>query len=135
MILARLFFWLMLASHVVKDYYVMVTGKTLIEESFFPLIESFQFPIIFFTLLSLYSLGYNKLVLSVKAMRCVGVAYLSNVLYLIVVPVVYYWEQSADVSLELVLFFVTDFVIFWLLWSNKNVNEDDKRAENRVTTR
>jgi len=117
---ARFFFWFLLVSNTIKDYLNTSTNEPAFSESFFPLVESFQFPIIVFTLFSLYCIAYKHYVFDTKTMKVIAGFYILNALYLIFTPVIVYWEQSSDISVELIIFFITDFWIFWILWSNKN---------------
>ena len=121
LLLARFFFWFFLIANTVKDYLIANSNEPIFTESFFPLIESLQFPILVFTLFSLYCVSHNYDVFNLKITRLIAGLYITNALYFIFIPTIMYWEQSSDISVELIIFFITDFWIFWILWNNKNV--------------
>ena len=122
---ARFFFWFLLIINVVKDYFTSISGQSLITESFFPLIESLQFPIIVFTLFSLYCLGYGHNVFSSKVNKLIGSLYVINSLYLMLTPIIVYWDQSSDITIDIIVFCITDFWIFYILWRKENVVKHD----------
>jgi len=120
---ARFFFWFLLISNSVADYFAAESSEPIFTESFFPLIESLQFPILIFTLISLYGLGYKRAIFSIKTYKIIAGLYIACAVYRIFMPVIMYWEQSSDISIELIIFFLTDFWIFWILWSNEKCQD------------
>ncbi|WDE06300.1 hypothetical protein SG34_005080 [Thalassomonas viridans] len=121
---ARFFFWFLLLSNLVADYFAAVSTEQIFTEIFFPFIESFQFPILVFTLIALYGLGYRHAIFSTAIYRVIAGLYIASAVYHIFMPVIMYWEQSSDISTELIIFFLTDFWIFWILWSNEKCQDE-----------
>ncbi|PMT58760.1 hypothetical protein CGK63_24290 [Vibrio parahaemolyticus] len=124
--LAKFFFWVLLITNTVGNYTGLKNNDSLIFETYFPLVEALQFPIITFSLIALYSLGYNCNAFSRKTFKLIASSYLFISIYHILAPVIYYWEQTANLSIDIIIFLLTDFIIFYIIWRQNNDNEHIK---------
>lgn len=113
--LSRCFFWLLLFANSIRTFF----PSNSLQESYFQFTDIFQFPIIVFTLIALFGLGYSKRLFTLKSHRVIASTYIANSLYYMLMPVFFYWEQTSDIGVDIIVFLLTDFLIFWLLWSNK----------------
>ncbi|MGF1693950.1 hypothetical protein [Photobacterium kagoshimensis] len=117
--LTKFFFWGILIANMVMGYFSAAPKEIYITESYFPLVEAFQFPILVFTLIALFSLGYRHSIFSYKVNKLIGLLYVSSAVYNLIMPVIVYWKQTSNISVDVIIFFFTDFWVFWLLWSSK----------------
>lgn len=121
---ALFFFWLIIVTQTTQGYLASIQTDMAYTEVYFPIFEALQYPAIFFTLLALFSIGYGLNFLSNQYYRVIATVYVVFSLYHIFIPVLVYWEQDADITIDLIIFFLTDFWIFWLLWGTKTRKEE-----------
>ncbi|SON53056.1 DUF2700 domain-containing protein [Vibrio tapetis] len=119
MYLSRCFFGLLILANSIRTYF----PSNSLRESYFEFTDIFQFPIILFTLIALFGLAYNKDVFTHNTYRVIAVTYMVNSLYYMLMPVFFYWEQTSDIGVDIIIFLITDFLVFGLLWSNRKIQQ------------
>ncbi len=126
--LAKFFFWFLILANTISNNFLLSEDIFTEIDSKLSIIYSLNFPITTFTLIALFCLSYSPDTLKDKTYKIIASLYLLCSLHNMLTPVLIYWEQSTNLTIDIIIFLLTDFIIFNIIWRNNNEHNKHNRT-------
>tara|TARA_Y100000588_G_scaffold392701_1_gene505575 strand:+ start:10680 stop:11093 length:414 start_codon:yes stop_codon:yes gene_type:complete len=120
--LAKLFFWLLIIGNSLASA-VPFSAYQGMEQSYFSMaVNTASTVATFFAVIALYGIGYERKIFTGSKLKLIGCSYLASSICLIFAPVIIYWEQEANITIDIIVFTLTDLIIFYVIMENSKWN-------------